>query len=433
MMKSLYTHYDNLGVSRNAPDEVIKAAYRTLSKIHHPDLNPGSPDSAKKMKSINESYDTLCNPQKRRLYDDWLRLQEITGGIKPENTAENSKWKPKPSFVYKKRAHSFRRTFILTTGLLFFSLILAITLYDPVMQNISDYITPGIKTVAASAGKTAGIKIPKDIDPESMEIPRGFPGEDIVGLFDRELTSFPPKDEFEKLDDYKTRFNTSAFHKRFFFKSAIARVASYDIDRQIISITFTGKSELNNIRPIIVESGKSSPAADKPGGVIPEITNYCLKDIRENPEIARYLTSDLSFRISPEEGRQLKKHLGILIIATPEVDTNGLAVSENHVNEYEIFYQLNRKINNRYVHSLINSVWVYNTETGSVHFKKNFPEPAGREYLSWVKINRLNADRIPQSMDAEYAVNKHKKTVPPAPDAGDNGTPPPAFNFPDSP
>lgn len=433
MMKALYTHYDNLGVSRNAPDEVIKAAYRTLSKIHHPDLNPGSPVAVKKMKSINESYDILCDPQKRKLYDDWLRRQEVSGGVKPENQAEKSKWPPAPSFVSKNRARSFRRKFILTTGILFFSLILAITVYEPLVQNITDSFTPGIKTGTVSTGKTAGISIPASVDAESLEIPSGFTGEDISGLFDRELTAFPPKDEFEKLADYKTRFNTSAFHKRFFFKSAIARIASYDIDRQIIAITFTGKSELNNIRQIIVESGKSTSAAGNSGGAIPEITNYCLKDIREDPEIAQYLTSDLSFRITPEEGRELKKHLGILIIATPEIDPDGLAVSENHVNEYEIFYQLNRKINNRYIHSLINSVWVFNTETGRVHFKKSFPEPADREYLTWLKNKRLNNGRIAQSKDAEGTVNGNNASLSSAPAAGDNGTPHAALNFPDSP
>ncbi|MCS6804710.1 MAG: DnaJ domain-containing protein, partial [Blastocatellia bacterium] len=40
-MPKLHTHYDNLKVARNAPPEVIRAAYKTLSQRFHPDRNPG--------------------------------------------------------------------------------------------------------------------------------------------------------------------------------------------------------------------------------------------------------------------------------------------------------------------------------------------------------------------------------------------------------
>ena len=38
-MKKIHTHYDNLKVARNAPIEVIRAAYKSLSHKHHPDRN----------------------------------------------------------------------------------------------------------------------------------------------------------------------------------------------------------------------------------------------------------------------------------------------------------------------------------------------------------------------------------------------------------
>lgn len=42
------THYDNLKVSRNAPPEVIKAAYKALTLKFHPDVNH-SPEAKKIM------------------------------------------------------------------------------------------------------------------------------------------------------------------------------------------------------------------------------------------------------------------------------------------------------------------------------------------------------------------------------------------------
>ena len=55
--------YKVLGVSPNASDEEIKAAYRALAKKYHPDLNPGDERAAKRMNEINAAYDQIKNPQ----------------------------------------------------------------------------------------------------------------------------------------------------------------------------------------------------------------------------------------------------------------------------------------------------------------------------------------------------------------------------------
>ena len=41
-MRRVKTYYDNLKVARDAPDEVIRAAYRTLTQKYHPDKMPGN-------------------------------------------------------------------------------------------------------------------------------------------------------------------------------------------------------------------------------------------------------------------------------------------------------------------------------------------------------------------------------------------------------
>ena len=48
-MQKIRTHYDNLKVARNAPIEVIRASYKTLSQKHHPDRNEGSSESQRVM------------------------------------------------------------------------------------------------------------------------------------------------------------------------------------------------------------------------------------------------------------------------------------------------------------------------------------------------------------------------------------------------
>lgn len=58
--------YKVLGVSPNASDEEIKAAYRRLAKKYHPDRNPGNAEAAKMMQRVNEAYDRIKNPEKAR-------------------------------------------------------------------------------------------------------------------------------------------------------------------------------------------------------------------------------------------------------------------------------------------------------------------------------------------------------------------------------
>lgn len=67
-------YYSVLGVDSQASAKQIKEAYRTLAFENHPDRNKENPESAEKMKGINEAYAVLSNDKKRREYDA-MRLQ----------------------------------------------------------------------------------------------------------------------------------------------------------------------------------------------------------------------------------------------------------------------------------------------------------------------------------------------------------------------
>ncbi|WP_276574522.1 DnaJ domain-containing protein [Spiroplasma poulsonii] len=63
-------YYDVLGVERNATDEKIKRAFRQLAKKYHPDVSKEK-DAEAKFKEVNEAYEVLSDPNKRRNYDQF--------------------------------------------------------------------------------------------------------------------------------------------------------------------------------------------------------------------------------------------------------------------------------------------------------------------------------------------------------------------------
>ncbi len=63
--------YEVLGVSKTASQEDIKKAFRKLARKFHPDVNPGNKAAEEKFKSINDAYETVSDPEKRKQYDQF--------------------------------------------------------------------------------------------------------------------------------------------------------------------------------------------------------------------------------------------------------------------------------------------------------------------------------------------------------------------------
>ena len=84
-MAKFRTHYDNLKVSRDAPVEVIQAAYRSLARKYHPDTNGGTTDAGAIMRIINGSYEVLSDPVRRAEHDQWIAAQERSGSMRTSN------------------------------------------------------------------------------------------------------------------------------------------------------------------------------------------------------------------------------------------------------------------------------------------------------------------------------------------------------------
>ena len=82
MSVTYHDYYKTLGVDNDASDKEIKSAYRKLARKYHPDVNKDS-DADSKFKKINEAYEVLKDPEKRKRYDqlgsNWQDGQAFTG------------------------------------------------------------------------------------------------------------------------------------------------------------------------------------------------------------------------------------------------------------------------------------------------------------------------------------------------------------------
>ena len=81
-------YYKILGVDRKAAESDIKKAFRKLAVKYHPDKNPNNKEAENKFKEINEAYEVLSDPEKRKKYDlygeNWNRVDEAAqqGGFR---------------------------------------------------------------------------------------------------------------------------------------------------------------------------------------------------------------------------------------------------------------------------------------------------------------------------------------------------------------
>lgn len=111
--------YEVLGVSPMADDATIKQAYRELAKKYHPDQyvnHPLQDMAAAKMAEINEAYELISTPEKRRAYDlrhrsPWQREWNTNGQTSGYNAGFNAAWGRGPynnGYYYNNRDPYYR-------------------------------------------------------------------------------------------------------------------------------------------------------------------------------------------------------------------------------------------------------------------------------------------------------------------------------------
>ena len=104
-----HTHYDNLKVARNAPPEVIRAAYKALAQKYHPDRNQNLVEAERITKIINASYEVLSDPCQRERYDTELQKQESDREFSKNDSNQASEIETKNTLAYKLVLNRFKQ------------------------------------------------------------------------------------------------------------------------------------------------------------------------------------------------------------------------------------------------------------------------------------------------------------------------------------
>lgn len=79
-------YYQVLGVKRGASAAEIRKAYRRLARKYHPDVNPGDKAAEEKFKQIQEAYNVLNDPKKKKVYDQYgFYSEQFPPGTRPES------------------------------------------------------------------------------------------------------------------------------------------------------------------------------------------------------------------------------------------------------------------------------------------------------------------------------------------------------------
>ena len=78
-------YYKILGVDKSIPQKDVKKAYLKRAKQFHPDLHPDDPKAKAKFQALNEAYDVISDPEKRKKYDQygeqWKQADQMGGGF----------------------------------------------------------------------------------------------------------------------------------------------------------------------------------------------------------------------------------------------------------------------------------------------------------------------------------------------------------------
>jgi curved DNA-binding protein CbpA len=103
---STMNYYVALGIAEDADVDTIRSAFRALARRYHPDAGPGS--STVEFQRVLEAYETLSDPERRRIYDSQLQVSRARRRVFAEPIRSGPR--TEPLFVSHSVSIGFRST-----------------------------------------------------------------------------------------------------------------------------------------------------------------------------------------------------------------------------------------------------------------------------------------------------------------------------------
>ncbi len=124
--------YRLLGLSKEASQDEIQQAHRKLVRTHHPDANPEDPQAEERFKKIQQAYEVLSDPEKRREYDEQFQTPSRGNSDSPRvrasgRTGEDATYTSSGQASYN-RGPLFSLGYFLGIALVVLVIVLLITL-----------------------------------------------------------------------------------------------------------------------------------------------------------------------------------------------------------------------------------------------------------------------------------------------------------------
>ena len=183
------THYEVLGVARDATTSQVRAAFRRLARAHHPDTSPSG--SAETLAPINEAWRVLGDPGLRRAYDRSLEV-----GGRPDVAHE---WVPAPTSATQP-ASSFPWRFLMgLTAVGIGIVLLGVFTYEP--------STPGPPDNVLQAGSCVVIEDNGDASEVNCDTDHDGVVERLITGDERCPSEFEPHRDRQGLGVVCVRFN----------------------------------------------------------------------------------------------------------------------------------------------------------------------------------------------------------------------------------
>ncbi len=103
-------YYKVLGIGRTATEAEIQKAYRELARKYHPDLNPKDAKAKEKFQQVQQAYEVLNDPKKRKLYDQYGSDFEAAAAGGPRRGGTGG-WQPGPGYGQGEAEFDFSQIF----------------------------------------------------------------------------------------------------------------------------------------------------------------------------------------------------------------------------------------------------------------------------------------------------------------------------------